>query len=528
MEHKIRGVEHELAMNTQPQLPVRSVVHLVGMAIEELKKKNLVSKIKVEEDRLDYMAYNGFRVYDDMSHLELSSPSYNTPMEAVVYDRVAELFGYYAVKGLGGYFKGINAYKNNVSNQRDGARWRSNAYSTHSSILMDFNVANLVIWDRLEKALASFMVARIPLTGGGDYVACNPNGSLPRAGKYMHGDSLRYTISPRGAFIKRLTSNDTVDARALLNQRNDPHANPEKYWRLHDINWEAVRSPFQVYLRDSLEVLVMTAYERGYLKDAPQLADPVSSIRAMTLDIEECNWKLELEDGSKVDAINDVMAYYVGKIEEMLDKEDTTDADINAFKLVKATTEAIGSRQLEYFIDGLDWVTKKALIDEYADGDIETGIALCNQFTLLDDTVLEYVGEKPDPEKVQTTFSIGNALEFASDAIPWEDWGSFTDLIKHGLVNSPDGSREYIRCLVLREFPGLLKSMEWESINFQNFRIKLDEPFMYSKEMCGDVLENATGTFSEFSKALNSLDRSKAQLLYSPQDDVYRLDTEED
>jgi len=229
-----------------------------------------------------------------------------------------------------------------------------------------------------------------------------------------------------------------------------------------------------------------------------------------------------------VDAIDDVMAYYLGKIEEMLGEEDVTEADTNAFRLVKATTEAIGSRQLEYFIDGLDWVTKKALIDEYADGDIETGMALCNQFTLLDDTVLEYVGEKPDPDNVQTTFSLGDSLEFARDAIPWEDWGSFSDLIKHGLVNGPDGSREYIRCLVLREFPGLLKSMEWESINFQNFRIKLDEPFMYSKEMCGDVLENATGTFSEFSKALNNLDRSKAQLLYSPQDDVYRLDTEED
>ncbi|MCK5670274.1 proteasome accessory factor PafA2 family protein, partial [Candidatus Bathyarchaeota archaeon] len=372
--------------------------------------------------------FNGFRVYDDMSHLELSSPSYNTPMEAVVYDRVAELFGYYAVKGLGSYFKGINAYKNNVSNQREGNGWRSNAYSTHSSILMDFNAVNLGIWDRLEKALTSFMVARIPLTGGGDYVACNSDGSLPRPGKYMHGDNLRYTISPRGAFIKRLTSNDTVDARALLNQRNDPHANPEKYWRLHDINWEAVRSPFQVYLRDCLEILVMTAYERGYLKNPPQLADPVSSIREMTLDTEACNWKLELEDGSKVDAIDDVMAYYLGKIEEMLGEEDVTEADINAFKLVKATTEAMGSRQLEYFIDGLDWVTKKALIDEYADGDTETGVALCNQFTLLDDTVLEYIGEKPDPENVHTTFSLEDALDFASDAIPWEDWGNFTGL----------------------------------------------------------------------------------------------------
>jgi len=83
MEHKIRGVEHELAMNTQPQLPNRSLIHLVGMAIEELKKMELVSPIRVEEPRLDYMAYNGFRVYDDMSHLELSSPSYNSPMDTL-------------------------------------------------------------------------------------------------------------------------------------------------------------------------------------------------------------------------------------------------------------------------------------------------------------------------------------------------------------------------------------------------------------------------------------------------------------
>lgn len=527
MERKIRGVEHELAMNTQPQLPLRSVIHLVGMAIEELKVKKLVSGVKVEEPSLDYMAYNGFRVYDDMSHLELSSPSYNTPMEAVIYDRVAELFGYYAVKGLGSYFKGINAYKNNVSNQRVGEGWRSNAYSTHSSILMDFKVANLDVWGKIEKELTSFMVARIPLTGGGDYVTCKADGSLPRAGKYMRGDKLHYVISPRAAFIKRLTSNDTVDARGIHNQRNDPHANPEKYWRLHDINWEAVRSPFQVYLRDVLEVLVMTAYERGYLEDAPQLADPVSAMKSMTLDIESCEWKVELEDGRKVDAVDDIMAYYLSKVEEMLEEDDVNEEDIRAFNLVKATTEAISSRQLEYFIDGIDWVTKKALIDEFSDGDAETGMALCNQFTLLDDTVLEYVGEAPDPSNVSTTFSLVDALEFANDAIPWEDWGNFTDLVKNGLTNGPEGSRDYLRCLVLREFPGLLESIEWESINFQNVKIKLDEPFMYNKAMCGEALEKATTTFSEFSKALDSLNREKAQLVYAPHDDLYNPDTEE-
>ena len=85
INQKIRGVEHELAINTQPQLPPRSLRYLVGMAIEELRNIGLVSSIPVEEPTMDFLAYNGFRVYDDMSHLELSSPSYNHPIEAVVY-----------------------------------------------------------------------------------------------------------------------------------------------------------------------------------------------------------------------------------------------------------------------------------------------------------------------------------------------------------------------------------------------------------------------------------------------------------
>ena len=116
MESKIRGIEHELAMNTQPPLPHGSLVHLVGMAIEELKKKGLVTRIKVEEDRLDFLALNGARVYNDMSHLEISSPSYNSPLEAVVYDKVTELLYYYAVEGLKKYYAEIHAYKNNISN----------------------------------------------------------------------------------------------------------------------------------------------------------------------------------------------------------------------------------------------------------------------------------------------------------------------------------------------------------------------------------------------------------------------------
>ena len=526
MEKKIRGVEHELAMNTRPQLPHGSLVHLVGMAIEELKKAGLVTGIRVEEPRLDCMALNGFRVYDDMSHLELSSPSYNTSLEAVVYDRVAELFAYTAAKGLEGYFKGVNVYKNNVSNVRQGGGWRAVSYSTHSSILMDRKMCNHDIWGRVEAALAPFMVTRILLTGGGDCVPCSADGRLPRPGKVMKGDALRFAISPRAAFVKRVSSNDTVDARGLLNQRDDPHADPSKYWRLHDINWEGLRSPFQIYLCDCLETLVMTAYERGYLEDPPRLADPVDAVKRLTMDTEKCSWRVTLKGGAQVDAIADVMeGFYLAGVEEMMSEGEPSEGDRIAFKLVEATLQELGERRLESFTDGIDWVTKKALVDEYADGKPEEGLPVVNQYALIDGAVLGYVGE--DPGETQTTFSWPDSMGFARDAIPWVDWDGLTEKVEKALRSGPEGTREYIRCLVAREFPFLVESIEWESINLYRASIRLDEPFRFNKTMCGDALEKATGTFNEFTQALDRLNREGGHMVYTPTDDHEKRDTEE-
>jgi proteasome accessory factor A len=530
MEKKIRGVEHELAMNTIPSLPHGSLVHLVGMAVEELKTLGLVTKIPVEHESPDQMALNGFRVYIDMSHLELSSPSYNSPLEAVIYDKVAELFGYHAVRGLKGYFKEVNVYKNNVSNLPTGAHgakaWRAVSYSTHSSILMDRRVCNLDLWDTVEEALIPFMVARIPLMGGGDFVP-TPQEGFPRPGKEMHGETLRFAMSPRAIFAKRLSSNDTVSARGLLNQRDDPHADPSKYWRLHDINWEGLRSPFQIYLRDSLETLVMTAYEGGYLGNPPKLVDPLNEIKGISLDTESCDWKVTLESGGRVDALADIMeGHYLAGIEKMLEESEASEEDRMGFNLLKAVLQSLGERRLEYFIDGLDWVTKKALIDEYAPGDIEEALGICNQYTLLDDAVLGFIGEPVEPDLIQTTFDLEASLEFARDAIPIVDWGSLSEKVKRALTHGPLGSREYLRGLVAREFPFMVERIEWERITFPNAIILLDEPFSFSKELCGEHLEEATTNFSTFLHAVNKLSPKEDRIVRAPVDDHELRDRE--
>jgi proteasome accessory factor A len=492
------------------------------MAIEELKKKELVTSIRVEEPRLDYMALNGFRVYNDMSHLELSSPSYNSALEAVIYDKVAELFSYYAVTGLGTYFKEINLYKNNVSNVSTIDGWKSVSYSTHHSILMNRQVCNLNIWNKLEEALTPFMVCRIPLTGGGDYVPYLKKGGFPRPGKIMKGDNIKYVISPRAAFIKRISSNDTVEARGLFNQRDDPHADQNKYWRLHDINFEGLRSFFQVYLRDCLEVMVMTAYEKGFYKNPPKLADPLKSIKKLTQDTENCAWKVELENGKRVDALGDILeGFYIAGIEEMMAHGNTTLEDQMAFNIINETLQVLGERRLEYFIDGIDWITKKALIDEYAQGNLGEAIGICNQFSLIDETVLKYIDEELENPSI-TTFSIENAIEFAKDSIPIVDWNTLPIQINYALKNGPQGTRDYIRCLVAREFPGLVEQIEWERIKFHNATIKLEEPFKFNKYTCGDVLENSTQTFSDFTRALDKLNQMDDHLIWKPIDDYER------
>jgi hypothetical protein len=520
MEGKIRGVEQELAMNTLPPLPHGSLVHLVGMAMEELKKKGLLTSIRVEEDRLDFMALNGFRVYNDMSHLELSSPSYNSPVEAVIYDKVAELFAFYAVQNLKSYFREVNVYKNNVSNVSVGGGWRAVSYSTHSSIIMDRSVCNPKVWDRLESALVPYMVARVPMIGGGDLVPCLGDGGPRHSGKELKGDALRFAVSPRAFFVKKISSNDTVEARGLLNQRDDPHADPEKYWRLHDINWEGLRSPFQIYLRDCLETLVMMAYEGGFLKNPPRLADPVRDIKEISGDAEECNWRVTLDGGGKVDALSEIMeGFYLAGIEEMMDEGEPNQVDRMGFNLIEATLQALGERRLENFLDGLDWVTKKALIDEHAPNDLEEALGICNQYTLLDGGVLRYLEDADIPGEVYTTFNLDGSMEFARDAIPIVQWDALHSQIGHALEHGPESTREYLRCLAAREFPFLLDSIEWESVNFYNASIVLNEPFKFSKEACGDRLERATSNLASFLQAISQVESEGEPIVYAPVDD---------
>jgi hypothetical protein len=232
---------------------------------------------------------------------------------------------------------------------------------------------------------------------------------------------------------------------------------------------------------------------------------------------ESCDWKVVLKNGRKVNALEEIMeGFYLARIEKMLDEGGSSETDMTGFNVVKATLQGLSEGRLEYFIDGLDWVTKKMLIDEYAQGDMEEALGICNQYTLIDDTVLAYLEEPVDIEQVQTTFDLERSFEFAEDAIPGVDWNSFGRLASKALKKGPEGTREYFRCLVAREFPFMVKQIEWERITFPYAQILLNEPFGFNREMCGDSLEEATANLDSFMNAVSKLRSEGGHIVPTP------------
>ncbi|MFB0557950.1 MAG: proteasome accessory factor PafA2 family protein, partial [Candidatus Bathyarchaeia archaeon] len=279
------------------------------------------------------------------------------------------------------------------------------------------------------------------------------------------------------------------------------------------------------YLRDCLETLVVVAYERGFLENPPRLADPVASFKELSCDSEACNWKIPLDNGKRVDAIAEVLeGFYLPGIEEMIGEGETTKDDVMGFNLIEATLNVLGERRLEYLLDGLDWVTKKMLIEEYAPNDPEDALGICNQYALIDPSVLGYIGGTVDPDEVQTTYDLERSLEFAKDAIPLVEWDTLSDRIAEALRHGPEGTREYLRCLVAREFPFLVESIEWERITFPGFTINLMEPFIYNREMCGDLLEESTVNLDAFRRAISRLDQEVYPFTHKPTEDHERLE----
>jgi len=489
-ESKIRGIEQEYPVSAKANL---NPSLLVNAAIQGLKRRALSRDViwdiatevsqEVHESRItSSYGNNGSRIYNDMGHLEISTPSYNNPFDAVAYDKASEIYAFIASKEASlALKKEVFVHKNNVANltTTEGvlkgrrASIKTNTYATHGNIITLREACE--DWSRVEKALIPWIVTRILFSGSGDVISSS----------FIGKDGVKFVISPRAMFVFKKSSLSTTVDRGILNTRDQPHA-ARRYWRLHDIHYEALRSEYAIFMRDIAQALVIRAFETGFLDAAPEIEDPVRTFKEISVDTQDCEWKIKLKSGEMTDAVA-ILRFYIEAIERMQTETGEEEGKWGkiGLKAFKSLVEKLEARRIEDFVDGIDWVTKLALLVNYEPKNASEGISVCNQYALLDGGVMHYVDSEKDDIKSDCLFNPKDSLAFAEKELPQVDWSTLSQRIQYALNNAPEQTRDFFKAEMMKRYGSDVRSVSWSTMVLKNARVLLDEPFMLNKDEIG-------------------------------------------
>src|SRR5229473_1762084 len=170
-----------------------------------------------------------------------------------------------------------------------------------------------------------------------------------------------FQISQRADFFSELQSVDTMQRRPIVNTRDEPHANNEKYRRFHVIIGDSNLSLYAHYLKIGTTALVLQALLNGApLERVPRLADPLQSLKSISRD-PSWQWLCRTSSGLKTTAV-EIQRSYVRLVRDFC---PTLDPD---WKAVLAAWEQVLNdleRDPLSTADRLDWSAKYQLIDKF-------------------------------------------------------------------------------------------------------------------------------------------------------------------
>jgi Pup amidohydrolase len=239
---------------------------------------------EVETHLVNAVLTNGARFYVDHAHPEYSSPECRDARSATLYDRAGEqvlLAATAAARTALPPGQDVVVYKNNS----DG---KGNSYGTHENYLMDRRVPFVQIIGNV----MPFFVTRQVFCGAGKV-----GSELPGA------TDVTFQITQRADFFEEEVGLETTLKRPIVNTRDEPHADSQRYRRLHVIVGDANMSEVATYLKLATTSIVLCMIEDGMFSGRPfALTDPVQSIRRISHD-PDLRTTVELLDGRRMTAV---------------------------------------------------------------------------------------------------------------------------------------------------------------------------------------------------------------------------------
>jgi proteasome accessory factor A len=400
---------------------------------------------------------NGARYYVDHAHPEYSCPEVTNPRDVVIHEKAGERILEASRREANALLPSgtqMLLYKNNSDR-------KGNSYGAHENFLMDRRTS----FKQVVEFLMPFFVTRQVYCGAG------------KVGSENRSHPCDYQLSQRADFFETEVALDTMVKRPIINTRDEPHADREKYRRLHVIVGDANLSEYTIYLRMGVTALVLSMIEDGAIRKDLSLRDPVRAIKEVSHD-RSLRKELQLDSGRKLSAVQ-VQLEYLEMAHQYLASHP---ADEQTRDVVLKWEEVLAALQRDPMeLDTrIDWVMKLALIEAFMqrkslDWDSP-------QVHMLD---LQYHDLRPDKGLYSMLERQGRAERIATD-----------EEIAAAVTRPPEDTRAYFRGECLRRYGSAVFGVNWDSISFSVDeepikRILMAEPLKGSRAHVEELLESS-------------------------------------
>jgi len=337
MQERILGLESEYGLISS------SAGGRVNLSVESALGYLFEKVVSRQRGTNDFLR-NGARLYQDTGcHPEYATPECDNPRELVIHDKAGEriveelLLGAEQKLRENGIYCEIYIFKNNTDSV-------GNTYGCHENYL----VQRSVNFHKLAEQLIPFFVTRQVFAGAGKVLRT-------RMGNH-------YYISQRAQHIYQEISGATTSSRGIINTRDEPHADEEKYRRLHVIVGDSNMSEVATYLKVGTTAIVLAMVEDGFIKRDLTLEDPVRAIKEISHDV-TCRHRVRLKRGKEFSAI-EIQREYLDLALEYYQGRERSPQVADLLERWQYVLDKLAEDPMTLHRE-LDWVIKHALITSY-------------------------------------------------------------------------------------------------------------------------------------------------------------------
>ncbi|MDP9074640.1 MAG: proteasome accessory factor PafA2 [Actinomycetota bacterium] len=389
---------------------------------------------EVETHLVNAVLTNGARYYVDHAHPEYSSPECANALDAVLYDKAGERILARSIVAAGRILppgQHIVVLKNNS----DG---KGNSYGTHENYLMDRSVA----FGRIVQYVIPHFVSRQVYTGAGK-VGSEASSTL--------GMDVTFQLTQRADFFEEEVGLETTLKRPIVNTRDEPHCDAQKYRRLHVIVGDANLSEISTFLKVGATALVLSMIEDDWFARADRdyaLANPVQAMRRVSYDL-SLQRPMELADGRTMTALEMQWEHLdlARKYAEDRGLESVGGEDVGR-DILRRWEQVLGGLESDpmSLATTLDWVAKYRVINGYRE---RHGLSWRDPKLAAMD--LQYHDVRPE-KSLYSRLGMQRMLD--------------EDAVIKAMTEPPTTTRAYFRGKCLERWGSQVAAANWDSLVF--------------------------------------------------------------